>query len=646
MQDAPVKRRKLQYDRENLLRAYEATQKGVSMYRAARQYSVPEQTLRDRTKGLVDLDAKIGFDTIFNKDEEDKLVGHITYMAEIGYGYNASGIKYMAKDYADSLGKHVKAKEALSNNRFYNFLKRWPNLKVVKPQKLSIARAKSASRDTLNNYYKELGTILTNNGLRDKPQNIYNIDETGVSTEHNPPKVVCDSSIKPQNITSTRSSTVTIIASGNALGNSIPPYYIFPGQRWNEEFLKGACPGSMGEMSKKGWSNSLVFHNYMTKHFSKYVKLSEDKASVPTLVLFDGHKSHITLTLAEWARRYNVILFVLPPHSSHVTQPLDVAVFGPFKAIYYSECQAYMKKYPGANITHYQIAELTNKPYLKALSAENLISAFRRTGIHPFDNKAVPDSEVAPSLIYRDSTNDNEDTNQEAGDEDGQPQANNQDDQQEHSETNEEIPDITATQASEDETNIKDSAVSDFFERRTITKVIQPKRKRKFVPPFIAGSLLKKSNTEILKASAQKALDKQKSITTKVTPVKCTERKQNSTLKNTQKNTKSHGKTKREDSEPRPSTSGTSKAGGPINLSQSSQNSDDSEYVSQTKEEDKCCVCHTFEAEYLKHCDYISFVSWGKCDFCPHWTHLKSCTEVRVLRRGSVFRCPHCLDEE
>ena len=60
-----------------------------------------------------------------------------------------------------------------------------------------------------------------------------------------------------------------------------------------------------------------------------------------------------------------------------------------------------MEKFPGANITSYQIAELTNKPYLKALSAEKLKSAFRRTGIHPFNNKAIPDSEVAPSLIYR-----------------------------------------------------------------------------------------------------------------------------------------------------------------------------------------------------------------------------------------------------
>ena len=60
-----------------------------------------------------------------------------------------------------------------------------------------------------------------------------------------------------------------------------------------------------------------------------------------------------------------------------------------------------MKKFPGANITSYQITELTNKPYLKALSAKNLISAFHRTGIHPINNKAIPDSEVAPSLIYR-----------------------------------------------------------------------------------------------------------------------------------------------------------------------------------------------------------------------------------------------------
>ena len=280
MQDPQIKRKRLQYDRANLNREFEAIQqRGLSVRRAATEYSVPVTTFRDRILGNVDIDAKIGFDTIFEHEEEEKLVGHITYMAGIGYGYNKSGTQYMAKDYAVSLGKPTKAKESLSNNWFYGFIKRWPNLKIVKPQKLSIARAKYASRESLDKYYKELSLVLTSNGLNDKHQNIYNVDETGVNTEHSPPKVVCDKSTIPQNITSNRSSTITIIVSGNALGNSVPPYFVFPSQRWNEEFLEGACPGSAGEMTNSGWSNSQVFLNYLTKHFAKYVKLPEGNTS-------------------------------------------------------------------------------------------------------------------------------------------------------------------------------------------------------------------------------------------------------------------------------------------------------------------------------------------------------------------------------
>ena len=389
-----MKKRRLQYNRTNLQIALEATQRDVSIYRAARQYCVPETTLRDRVRGRVEVGATIGFDKLFSKDEEQKLVDHITYMAHIGYGYNKANIQHMAKDYADSLGKNGKAEEKLSSNWFYGFIDRWPNLKHVKPQKLSIYRAKSASREVLDKYYKELASVLTSNNLHDKPGQVYNVDEAGVSSEHNPPKVICHKNTIPQCITSSRGSTVTIIAAGNALGNSIP------GARWNIDFLKDACPGSDGEMSKTGWSNTDVFHNYIAKHFAKYVNLSKEKSAASTLILYDGHKSHISLTLTEWAKKYNVVLFVLPPHTSHITQPLDVAVFGPFKSMYNSECQAYMKRNPGLSVTKYEVAQLTSTPYLRALSAENLISAFRKTGIHPFNNKDITDSQVAPSVIY------------------------------------------------------------------------------------------------------------------------------------------------------------------------------------------------------------------------------------------------------
>ena len=101
---------------------------------------------------------------------------------------------------------------------------RCPDLKIVKPQKLSISRARSSSRDIISQYYQELGTLLTTNDLK-----TYNIDETGIPTDHTPPKIVCDKNINSKSVTSPRCTLTTVIAAGNALGNSIPPYYEFPG---------------------------------------------------------------------------------------------------------------------------------------------------------------------------------------------------------------------------------------------------------------------------------------------------------------------------------------------------------------------------------------------------------------------------------
>ena len=568
------------YDRANLQKAFEATQRGVSAYRAAKLYSVPPTTLKDRISGRVSVDAKVGHETIFTLDEEQKLFYHITYMAEIGYGYNKTAIQYVAKDYADSLGKTIKADKSLSDNWFYGFTKRWPDLKTVKPQKLSIARAKSTSRESIDKYYEELSFVLTSNNIKDKPHKIYNIDEIGVSTEHTPPKIVCNKDTVPQNITSSRSSNVTVIAAGSAVGQSIPPYYVFPGQRWNNDFLNGSCPGSSGEMSKSGWSNSSVFLNYLTKHFMTYVTTND--AEYPTLILYDGHRSHISLTLSEWAKQNNMILFVLPPHSSHLTQPLDVGIFGPFKKIYSQECQKYMKSNPGINITKYEVAALTCKPYLKALTPENLISAFRRTGIFPFNNSVISDVQVAPAKIYTDSP--------EVADSSS---SNN-----------------IQTQNIPDTTNISKQSITsadktDFFSKRTITKAVKPKM-RKFVPPFkVTGNLLQEKNIDILKNLPSKDKPDKQSVS----------------------------------GEPKPSTSGLYNKGGPINLNTEDTDADTEEEIA---DDEKCCMCNKYEPADIDKCPFVTIVSWGQCDKCSHWTHLRFCSKVRAIRRGSEFLCPHC----
>ena len=165
----------------------------------------------DRTRGNVTLDAKNGHGTLFTMEEEKMLVDHLSYMADIGYGYQKSKVQYMARDFAAVLGKDIKNQEYLSNCWFYGFIGRWPEMKVVKPQKLTIFRAKSASSEVLGKYYQELGTILKSNNLLNKPERIWNIDETGVPTEHSRPKIVCNIGTNPQAVTSPRGSTITVI---------------------------------------------------------------------------------------------------------------------------------------------------------------------------------------------------------------------------------------------------------------------------------------------------------------------------------------------------------------------------------------------------------------------------------------------------
>ena len=54
----------------------------------------------------------------------------------------------------------------------------------------------------------------------------------------------------------------------------------------------------------------------------------------------DGHSSHITANAIALCMRDAIDLLILPPHCSHVLQPLDVGVFAPLKRALTSETDA------------------------------------------------------------------------------------------------------------------------------------------------------------------------------------------------------------------------------------------------------------------------------------------------------------------
>ena len=69
-----------------------------------------------------------------------------------------------------------------------------------------------------------------------------------------------------------------------------------------------------------------------------YSSCAAQKAQITTLVardqfllLVDGHTTRIDLDVSQFCKDDQILLYCLPPHSSHITQPLDVGFFSPLK---------------------------------------------------------------------------------------------------------------------------------------------------------------------------------------------------------------------------------------------------------------------------------------------------------------------------
>lgn len=50
------------------------------------------------------------------------------------------------------------------------------------------------------------------------------------------------------------------------------------------------------------------------------------------MLFIDGHKSHLNMQTRKFCDENGIILYTLPPNTSHIMQPADVSVFKPFKA--------------------------------------------------------------------------------------------------------------------------------------------------------------------------------------------------------------------------------------------------------------------------------------------------------------------------
>lgn len=88
-----------------------------------------------------------------------------------------------------------------------------------------------------------------------------------------------------------------------------------------------------------------------------------------------------------------------PPHCSHRMQPLDVGVFGPFKAKCKISFNDRMTMNAGKLITISEIASLTTQPHLLSFTPSNIINACKKPGIWPLNRLDFTEDDFAASYV-------------------------------------------------------------------------------------------------------------------------------------------------------------------------------------------------------------------------------------------------------
>ena len=226
---------------------------------------------------------------------------------------------------------------------------------------------------------------------------IYNVDETGITCVQKPGKVIAKKGTKQVGrITSAeRGKTVTAVCSMNAIGNYIPPIFIYPRKRMHPALLKGAPQGSKGFASKSGWIDCNIFLQWLF-HFKEHTC---PRVNNKALLILDNHCSHLSLEAILFAKENHIIMLSIPPHKSHRLQPLDKTFFGPLKTFYNREIDKWLVSNPGKRVNNLELSELFCHAYEQAATVQKAVNGFRSAGIVPFNPDIFGDEDFAPSTV-------------------------------------------------------------------------------------------------------------------------------------------------------------------------------------------------------------------------------------------------------
>jgi len=179
-----------------------------------------------------------------------------------------------------------------------------------------------------------------------------------------------------------RQEWVTVIECIAATGEKIPPYVIFKGQNLMSNWLPKPLPkGWMFAANASGWTNNYHGMKWI-EHFESATRKQLRSPDDYRLLLCDGHDSHVSADLVSFCIHNRIHLILLPPHSSHLLQPLDVGVFGPLKRAISTQISRLVR----SGVSRIQKVEWLERFIVareQGITKENILAGWRGAGLFP-----------------------------------------------------------------------------------------------------------------------------------------------------------------------------------------------------------------------------------------------------------------------
>lgn len=324
------------YSKEQLETALRQFRRGqITLREAEELYNIPRSTLQRHAKQKP---KKHGGQTILSEGEESRLVHLIVLAGEWGYPLEKIDIRYIVKAYLDRKGIRV----AKFNNNMPGV--DWANLFCLRHKESlterlceNIKRARaSVSREIINKYFDHLQENLQNV----ETESIINYDETCFVDDPGRKKVIVKRKTRhPERIIDSTKTSTSVMFAVSGDGQLLPPFLVYRSEHLYDTWLTNGPKGARYGRNKSGWFDQPLFEEWFISIALPFLK----RRSAPRVIIGDNLCSHLSLRVIELCEENDIRFCFLPPNSTHLTQPLDVSVFGPMKKVWRSTLQDWKK---------------------------------------------------------------------------------------------------------------------------------------------------------------------------------------------------------------------------------------------------------------------------------------------------------------